>query len=331
MKYLILLFSLLLMAEDKKVSVEQLFSVQTVQVKKMTTSKVQKNYGYVKADESQRYNVVPRFGGYVEVLYADTIYKKVKKGELLVKVYSPEVLSAKEEYLATLKYDALRKNSEMLKSSRDKLLLLNIDESEIQAIEKSLQVSRSTNIYAPADGYIFAKSISNLDAFNPKQKLFEIVNLDTVWIEVRLHQKELKNLEALESFKVKAIGIEKVFYAKKGILYPNLNAKESTLTLRLHAQNKNNALQAGMYVSVEASGKKEEYLTLPANSVIRKNKAFYAFVAGEYEGEYEPREVSVKVLDANTYIIEDGLVEGDAVVSHAMFMMDSDAQINSLY
>ena len=55
------------------------------------------------------------------------------------------------------------------------------------------------------------------------------------------------------------------------------------------------------------------------------------FGAGEYEGEYEPMEVSIKVLDANTYIVTDGLSKGDEVVNNALFMMDSDAQVNGLY
>ncbi|MBU0721639.1 efflux RND transporter periplasmic adaptor subunit [bacterium] len=331
MKYLILLFSLLLFAQESKPGVEQLFSVQTVKVKKVTTSKVQKNYGYVKVDESKRYSVTPRFGGFVEVLMADTIYKYVQEGEVLARVYSPEVLSAKEEYLASLRYSKTRANTQMLQSSKEKLLLLNVNENEIKDIERTFKVSQYTNITAPKSGYIFTKNISNLDAFGAKQKLFEIVNLESVWVEAKIHQKEIAGLQTLETFRLKVIGIEKEFEAKKDILYPSLNTKEATLTLRLKVKNEKHLLKEGMYVSINASAGKREYLILPASALMRKNNAFYVFVAGEYEGEYEPREVDVAVLDANTYRVKDGLQEGDEVVSHALFMMDSDAQINGLY
>ena len=86
-----------------------------------------------------------------------------------------------------------------------------------------------------------------------------------------------------------------------------------------------------MYVSVESSSEKKEFLTLPTTSVIRKNDAFYVFVSGEYEGEYEPRKVDVEVLNSKTYILKSGLKEGDEVVNSALFLMDSDAQINGLY
>lgn len=331
MRYLVLLFSFMLIASDKIQTVEQHFSVNVTSVKKVTTSKMQKNYGYVRLDESKVFSVTPRFGGYIETLYADTIYKYVKKGDVLAKVYSPEVLSAKEEYLASINYSKSGSNSEMIKSSKEKLLLLNVSEIEIASIKSTLNVSKFTKIYAPKSGYIFTKNISNLDAFKAKQKLFEIVDLDSVWVEVKVNQKELNTLSKLELFKVKAVGVDKVYEAKKNILYPSINDKESHLILRLDVKNANHLLKNGMYVEVESSAKEKEYLTLPSSAVIRKNNSFYVFVVGEYEGEYEPLEVGVKVLDSNTYIVEDGLKEGEEVVNSAMFMMDSDAQINGLY
>ena len=331
MKYLIILLSLLLTLEAKSVTVEQLFSVQTVHVKKISTEKVQKNYGYLKVDESKKHSVTPRFGGYVESLYADRIYKYVKKGELLATVYSPEVLRAKEEYLAHLKYSKRGPNGDILNSAKEKLELLHVDKKEIVAIERDKRVSRLTNIISPISGYLFVKNISNLDAFSAKQKLFEIVNLDTLWVEMKVHQKELSVLDEMKSFSVKVIGHAQIFEAKKGILYPELDKKESTLTLRLHVKNRDNFLKSGMYVSVESRGDKKEFLTLPTTSVIRKNDSFYVFVSGEYEGEYEPKKVDIEVLNSKIYIVKSVLKEGDEVVNNALFLMDSDAQINGLY
>lgn len=86
-----------------------------------------------------------------------------------------------------------------------------------------------------------------------------------------------------------------------------------------------------MYASVVSQDTPQEYLTLPSDAVIRKDGKFYVFVVGEYEGEYDPMQISVKALNPHTYIITDGLSAGDEVVSNALFMMDSDAQINGLY
>jgi len=47
----------------------------------------------------------------------------------------------------------------------------------------------------------------------------------------------------------------------------------------------------------------------------------------EFKGEYEPIEIHIKALDKNTK----GLTSDDTVVNNALFMMDSDAQINAIY
>ncbi len=64
---------------------------------------------------------------------------------------------------------------------------------------------------------------------------------------------------------------------------------------------------------------------------MRKNGQWYAFLATEFKGEYEPAKIELKPLDNKYFEIISGLNEGDSVVNNALFMMDSDAQINSIY
>jgi len=333
MKKLLLLpfiLATLLLAKEKP-TVEQLFSVQTVKVKKETTSHAKKNYGFVVADQARIYDISPRFGGFVEKLYADKIYMYVKKGEPLVTLYSPEVYKAKEDYLNSYRYTKVRDNKGMLKSAKRKLELLGVDEKEIRAVLKDKKISPNTTIYAPTSGYIFAKNIVDGAAFNAKNRLFEIVNLDEVWVETKIFEDDVKWIKNADDFKVSFKTTPKLYTTHKKVLYPNLSPKEATLTMRLRLENKDHTLFPGMYADVISKDKAKTYLTLPQSAVIRKNGKYYAFMVGEYEGEYEPVEVSVKPLNNQTYIILGGLNAGDEVVNNSLFMMDSDAQINGLY
>lgn len=326
---ILLLCTVPLMA--KEATVRQLFSVQTVKVKEEKTALSLENYGYVKADESKIYDVSPRFGGYIKTLYADKLYQKVKKGERLAKVYSPEVLQSKEGYINAISYDKKRSNPEMVQSARVKLQLLDLPEYEIDALKKRGRAREESYIYSPSDGYLFEKNVNNRAAFSAKQKLFTIVNLEKVWIEVKIYQKDLYRYRELNNFSVKVVGLEKAFKATKLQLYPNIDPKEATATLRLEAVNKKGELLPGMYATITASGSAESRLTLPSTAVIRKNGKYYVFGIGEYEGEYAPIAVDAEVLDADTYEIKSALKKGDEVVNNALFMMDSDAQINGLY
>jgi Cu(I)/Ag(I) efflux system membrane fusion protein len=326
-----LLISLPLILLAKEATVEQLFSVQTVKVKKETKAQRIKNYGYVTVDQTRTHEISPRFSGYVVKLYADKIYKYVKKGNPLAVVYSPEVLKAKDEYLNTLIYNKKRPNKSMLESAKLKLKLLGINDKEIKEITTKRKPSSNTTIYSPISGYVFIKNIDKGSAFNAKQKLFQIVNLDEVWVEAKLFSEQRMNLSSIKKYELTFKSLEKTYTTNNSFLYPQLDPKIATLTLRLQVNNKEHKLFPGMYTTIVSLKNALPQLTLPTTAVIRKDSKHYVFGVGEYEGEYEPIEVSVKIIDANTYKIIDGLSEGDEVVNNALFMMDSDAQINSLY
>lgn len=331
MKMIITVAGLILPLSLMSATVEQLFSVQTVEAKKEQMSKTAKHYGFVKADQSRIYDVSPRFGGFVVNLYADRVYKKVKKGEPLATVYSPEVFKAKDEYLNTYRYTNKRPNEGMLESARLKLELLGVSEAEISEIVSKGRTSTTTEISAPADGYVFMKNIDKGSAFNAKSRLFQIVNLDEVWVEAKLFEEDRAQAQSAKSYELSFKGIDERYSTTNSLLYPELDPKEATLTLRLRVDNRAHRLFPGMYATVLSVLQTQSYLTLPTTAVIRKNGKHYAFVEGEFEGEYEPVEVGVTPFDAKTYIVDEGLKEGERVVNNALFMMDSDAQINGLY
>ena len=331
MRYLLILSICLSLLPAKVISVRQLFNVQTVKVKKAYQYRDISAYGFIRADQNNIYDIAPRFGGYVEKLYVDKIYQKVRKGELLATVYSPVVLKAKDNYLSSLTYTKSIANKYMKQNAKNRLRLLNIPTKEISAIAKKLRVSLYTNIYAPANGYVFIRKLNKGSAFNKKETIFRIINLNDIWVEAKIDQKQLKYLNKMTSFTFKTPGIHKTFGATMAELYPDVSSKSSRLTLRLKANNKNHKLFPGMYVSINMHSAAKEYLTLPSTAVIFKNGKHYVFTVGEYAGEYDPQVVQVEVLDPHTYIIKSGLKDGQKVVNNALFMMDSDAQINGLY
>lgn len=321
-----------LQKENTKVpSVTQLFNVTTIKVKSQESAKTQENYGYIVAKDSSKIDVVAWYSGFIEKLYANTKYKYVKKGELLAKVYSPEVYKAKQDYLNSLNYSKAHSSKGMLKSAKTKLSLLGIDNKAIKNIQKSRKVNEFSNIYAPSSGWIFEKNINQGSAFKIGQKLFEIINLDKVWIEVKLFQNQIKNLKKIQVFKVTAEGSPQTYKATNPLLYPIIDPKEATNTLRLSIDNKKGLLQVGMYAKVIASFPTKKRLIIPRTAVIRKGGLWYAFLATEFKGEYEPIEIKIKPLDAKYYEITKGLTTTDTVVNNALFMMDSDAQINAIY
>ncbi|TNF44569.1 MAG: efflux RND transporter periplasmic adaptor subunit [Epsilonproteobacteria bacterium] len=331
---LLLLLSVFLQAEVQKIStptIEQLFNVKTIKVKRMTTAKEQVNYGYIVAEDSRKVDIHAWFSGYITKLFADTLYKKVKKGEPLAEVYSPEVYKAKQDYLHSLQYNERTPSPQMLQSAKTKLRLLGVSDTEIKDIQLTRSVDEFTTLYAPQSGWIFEKNINQGASFSAQKKLFQIVNLERVWMEVKLYQNELEKLSQLKNFTVKPKDISKTYTAKKSLLYPKLDPKEATATLRLILDNDEALLKPGMYAKVYASADAKSRLVIPRTAAIRKNGIWYAFLATEFKGEYEPITIQIKPLDSEHYEVLKGLNEGDRLVNNALFMMDSDAQINGVY
>ena len=324
---IILLFVLSLQADKAKVT--QHFNVVTTKVQKEVVRLKRKYYGYVTMDESKVVDVVPRFSGYIETLYADKLYKYVKKGEALAKVYSPEVFKAKEEYLQSYRYSKRQNASRMIKSTKLKLLLLGVSPREVDAVVKKGNVGELTTIYAPRSGYIFLKSVNEGSSFKKGDKLFEIVSLSDVWIRIKINENDIEWIRDVKHFDVSFEGQKKSYQAAFDIVEPKLDPKESLYTVRAILQN-DTEVYPGMYAKIEASKNVGQRLVVPASAVIRKNGKYYAFLATEFKGEFEPVEVKVKRI-GDRYIVKSGLKEGDVIVRSAIFMMDSDAEINALY
>jgi len=315
---------------NTKATVEQLFNVTTVEVKTVTRATKQVNYGYIVADESRMVEVTSWFSGYVEILHVDTLYQKVSKGQALASVYSPEVYKAKQDYLNTLKFNH-NKAAAMSRSAKSKLVLLGVSQKEISAVRNNATINRLTTIYAPSSGWIFEKKINQGSFINAKKSLFKIIDLSKVWLEAKLFQNQLTTLDTLTDFKVVVKSIDTPFEAKKELLYPMINPKEATATLRLSIDNSKEQLKPGMYAKLHSKMKSTSKLVIPRTAAMRKSGIWYVFLATEFKGEYEPLAIELKPLDNKHYEVTKGLVEGDVLVNNALFMMDSDAQINSVY
>lgn len=332
MKYFLMIAIVSAVLWAKPAPIIQQFNVTTVKVKRANTTAVQgKNFGYFRADEAQESVVVVRFGGYVEKLRATETYQYISKGDIVAEVYSPEVLQAKEEYLSSLKYNAIRPNPGMVQSTKERLMYMKVPMSEITAIEKTRIVGSTTTVRSPVSGYIFEKKITKGSAFGAMQPLFRVVQLDPIWLEMKFPPEQLEVLQKVTGYEIRVSGMERPLHAKRGKIYPNSNPAESTLTMRLNLPNRSGKLFPGMYASITPIMQSKAALVVPRSAVIHKKGKWFCFKKGEYEGEYEPVEVNAVPVGKDLYEIRSGLREGDEVVANALFMIDSDAQINGSF
>lgn len=318
------LFFTVLLCLSAPLSAKQAFNVKTVEVKKVLEGSAKEFYGYTKANEESVKEIALRYDAFIEQLYVNKNFLHVKKGEPLAKLYSQEIYTAELELVNAGRI----KSESMVQSIAQKLKLLGVDEKTISKIMTDKNVPESITIVSPYTGIVTQKAI-NQGAFVPKgAKLYEISDYTNLWLIVKVYEKDLEFVKRAQNADIFFDMSSKPYKAKIDFIYPKVDPQTKSVDVRLVIENKELEIYENAFAKARFGTAKREYLALPKSAVMTKGAKTSVFVKGEFEGEYEPREIEAKRLNNDTFEIVSGLKEGDVVVANALFMFDADAQNN---
>lgn len=320
-------------------AVVQNIGVRTATVQRRNLSRTVETNGVVIVDESRTYRVNPKISGWIERLYINETGQSVSKGEPLLDIYSPELVTAQEEYLLALKgYHALATSSltlvragseDLLKAARERLTYWDITESQIDALESSGNVSRVMTLYSPASGVVLHKNAVEGGYAKAGTDLFQIADLSKIWVEAQIYEYELPWVKVGQPVTVNLpYDPVKVFTSEVIYIYPYLDPKTRTATIRIALDNPAGELKPDMYTYVQIeTRKRESVVAIPREAVVRSGKRDVVFLALG-EGKFLPREIELGLeADNSLYEVRSGLNQGDRVVTSAQFLLDSEAQL----
>jgi Cu(I)/Ag(I) efflux system membrane fusion protein/cobalt-zinc-cadmium efflux system membrane fusion protein len=295
--------------------------------------------GNITYDETKIFTVNTKFSGWIEKLYINFIGEDVKKGQPLFDIYSPELVSAQEEYLLALNqyrklgnssYTGIRDGARrLLEASRTRLRYWDLTERQIARIDKSGRVQKILTIYSPASGIVTQKEAFIGHYVKEGEHQYEIVDLSSVWVDVDVYEYELPWVKKGMVAEMDLSYIPgKRFKGKVLFIYPYLDAKTRTAKLRLAFANPGYELKPGMYANIYLKSViAKSGLVIPQEAVIDSGVRKVVFVALG-KGKFQPRDVKIglEVGDAS-YQVLDGLKEGDEIVLSAQFMLDSESRL----
>ncbi|MCB1307679.1 MAG: efflux RND transporter periplasmic adaptor subunit [Leptospiraceae bacterium] len=292
-------------------------------------------------DFSERGEVIvnSRVSGWVEQLYARTTGERVRRGQPLAGIYSPELVSTQEEYLQLYRrYQrnqstemdlANRETEQLLQAARQRLKYWNISDAQIANIEKQNRAQRLLTVYAPQSGVIVEKKVIQGARIDEGTDLFKIVDLSTVWAYAHIPERDIPFIREGMPVTIETPQIPGMsFAANVTFVFPYLREDTRDLRIRISIPNGEYRLKPGMYATAiikdELPGK---HVLVPSSSVIRTGERNIAF-AYLGNGRFEPREVRVGVTDNEGHLqILDGLQPGEAVVVSGQFLLDSETRI----
>jgi Cu(I)/Ag(I) efflux system membrane fusion protein len=214
--------------------------------------------GKIVEDETRVHAVTAWVGGRIDRLFVDFTGTRVSVGDHVAELYSPQMISSQEEYLEARKALGEPKGSKsslMFKTSeasvraaRDKLKLLGLDETQIQEIEKTGKAKDHITIRAPHGGIVTKKKVRLGMYVKTGQELFEVVNLDQVWVELLAFERDLPLLQFGQKVEVRVDALPgKLFEGRISLLDPEIDSRTRTLPLRVVLKNQDLKMRPGMF------------------------------------------------------------------------------------
>lgn len=270
-----------------------------------------------------------RTPGFVEAMHVDQTGVTVRAGQPLLSVYSPEILQAQHELLATSQWggDA---GASSTTSARRKLELLGMAPAEIDRLTAKREVMRAITVAAPRGGVVTKKSVVLGSYVTPEMTLYEVQDLSKVFViaDMFLADAESVTVGAAARF-IPSGRPDRAATGKVDLIYPLVNVEARTRRVRMQIRNDaSKAYAPGEYGTVELAVGSRRGVSVPRDALIQTGTATYVFVV-EGEGRFVPRVVAVSGSDADLIIVAAGLGAGERVVSGATFLIDSESRLQA--
>ncbi len=280
--------------------------------------------GYVSLDETRISHIHMRTQGWVERLLVSAEGERVRKGDLLFELYSPELVNAQKEYL-----QALRRNDDrLLTGAGAKLLALGMIQSEIDRLRTEGEASQNIKVVAPRDGIVTQLMVREGMFVQPNTAAMSLADLSSVWLLAEVFESQADWVEedqAAEAWLDYAPG--SVFAGEVDYVYPVLDPQTRTLKVRLRFDNPGEKLKPNMYAKVSIFGRlRPRALSIPREALIRGPVRDRVVVALG-DGRFTVHEVLAGMESGDWVEIIAGIEEGDEVVTSAQFLIDSEASL----
>ncbi|MEN8687461.1 MAG: efflux RND transporter periplasmic adaptor subunit, partial [Desulfuromonadales bacterium] len=164
-------------------------------------SRTVRTVGLVGYEEPKQYSVNSKIDGWVERLYVNQTGQFVKKGSALLEIYSPELVSAQEEFLlaygnrqslANSPFPSIANGAErLLDASRRRLQLWDISARQISRLEKTGQVAKTLTLYSPYDGIVTMKMVREGQFIKGGMELLMLSDISEVWVYADIYEYEM--------------------------------------------------------------------------------------------------------------------------------------------
>jgi membrane fusion protein, copper/silver efflux system len=317
---------------------QQISGVRFGKVEVRSLERVIRTVGRIEFDEKKISTINPKIGGWIDELYVDYTGKMVRKGQPLLSIYSPELVSAQEEVLLALKAkkilnaspiaDVFEGGDRLLQGARRRLALWDITPKQIETLEATGEIKKNMVLYSPADGFVMEKMAFKGMSIMPGITLYKIGDLSTIWVIADIYEYELPFIKIGDKAQITlAYFPGEILEGKATYIYPSIDPKTRTAKVRFDLPNPEFKLKPEMWANVELKIPLGRKLVVPEDAVMDSGTMQMVFI-DRGQGYFESRHIQVGSRVQGYYEVLSGLREGEKVVTSANFLIDSESRLS---
>ena len=316
---------------------ERALGVVYTQVARSPLETTVRTVGRIETPEENVADVTPKIDGYVERLLVATTGETVRRGQPLLTIYAPELVTAQEELLTSLRFrdrlpsDAVpaRENADrMVEAARRRLAWWDISESQLARLVETGEVTKTLTLVAPTSGIVLEKPVLEGQRVRAGDRLYRIADLSEVWVEGDVFEQDIRFVQERSRAHIEVAAYPgRHFMGEVSFIYPTVDPGSRTNRVRVALPNPDLTLKPGMFATIFFDVRiDDDAVVVPMEAVVITGERNLVFVR-EPDGTLRPQRVVLGPEADGRVEILDGLVPGEEIVASANFLIDAESRL----
>lgn len=305
--------------------------------------------GTVQYDTREMATISARVSGRVEKLYLKYTFQNISKGQKIMDIYSPELLTAQQNLLFLIKNDP--ENTSFINMAKEKLLLLGMNTEQLRQVIVSGKPSFTVSVYSDFNGHVHDALNSSMNSsptpsssmstqslvtrelqlkegmyVQKGQTVLTVMNPHHLWALLNIYGSDQTLIKTGNAVRiVPETDTNEIINAKVDFIEPFFREGTKTLAIRVYFENHAMDIPVGSQVKASISINsikanwlpKDAILSLGLNKIVFKND----------EGVFKAHKVETGQIYQDKIQILNGLGPYDLVAANAQYLMDSESFI----
>lgn len=306
--------------------------------------------GYLDFDTRTFNNIAARFSGRIEKLYIKYAFEEIHKGERIMDIYSPDMVTAQQDLLFLLKSSS--SDGGLLNAAKQKLLLFGMTQSQLSQVERTGKVFYSLPVYSPYDGHVHDVAHSQMTGSGNEQNastgytnnlplavkegtyvekgqtIFNVVDPHRLWAVLKIDQADIGRVKIGQPVIIRLPDVpEAALDGKVDFIEPVLRPGDKRSSVRVYLHNMDHSLKVNSLVKATIQAGDANGLWIPQTAIIDLGTRKIVWL--KKGTVYHAHEVVAGIVDANSVLIKSGITPADTIASNAQYLSDSESFIKT--